>query len=98
MATIEVDLHIESLLDNFSGLDNAAMLEYQLDVFQKVLYKHRNNKGLRIVFIHGEGSGRLKSKIKSLLKKSYEHYPFVDASSINSIKYRIGTATVVTIK
>ena len=98
MNTLEIDLHIESLLDHFSGLDNAAILEYQLDVFQKALYKHRNNKGLRIVFIHGEGKGKLKSKIKSLLKKSYEHYPFVDASSINSIRYRIGTAIVVTIK
>ncbi|MFH0896044.1 MAG: hypothetical protein V2A54_16545 [Bacteroidota bacterium] len=98
MNTIEIDLHIESLLDHFSGLDNAAMLEYQLDVFQKALYKHRNQKGLRIVFIHGEGTGKLKSKMKSVLKNSFSQHTFFDASTINSIKYRIGTAIVVTIK
>ena len=98
MNIIEVDLHIKSLLDNRLGLDNATMLEYQLDVFQKALNKYKNHKGLRFVFIHGEGSGKLKSKIVSVLKKSYKQYNFIDASTINSFKYRISTAIVVTIK
>ena len=41
MNIIEVDLHIKSLLDNRLGLDNAAILEYQLEAFQKALNKYK---------------------------------------------------------
>jgi hypothetical protein len=97
MNTIEVDLHIRSLLDTLSGLNNADILDYQLDAFQKAFEKNKKRKGWRIVFIHGEGSGRLKSKLVSALKKSYKQSDIMDASIINPFKYRVGTAIVVTI-
>jgi hypothetical protein len=98
MPTIEIDLHIQRLLDNLSGLNNADMLEYQIDTFKKTLEKHKKYKGWRIVFIHGQGKGKLKNSIESILKKSYKQYDFQDASTIDPFKYQMGTAIVVIIK
>lgn len=76
---IEVDLHIEALLDNFSGMSNGEMLEYQLNKFHDTLKENKGKKGQRIVFIHGVGNGRLKNDIRNSLKRKYQ-LEFQDAS------------------
>ena len=48
---VEVDLHIHELLDDTTGMGNAEMLNYQLDVFRKTLEEYKQKKGQRIVFI-----------------------------------------------
>ena len=91
---IEVDLHINELLDTTAGLSNAAMLQCQLDKFHEVLDENKNRKGQKIVFIHGKGQGVLRKEIEKLLKTRYKTYYFQDASFR---EYGFG-ATMVTIK
>ena len=91
---IEIDLHINALLDNTAGMSNGEMLEYQLDTFRKVLAEHRNNKGQRIVFIHGKGEGTLRRAILDELRTKYKEYNCQDASFR---EYGFG-ATMVTIR
>jgi hypothetical protein len=91
---IEVDLHINELLDSTAGLSNAAMLQCQLDKFHEVLEENKNRKGQKIVFIHGKGEGVLRKEIEKLLKTRYKTFYFQDASFR---EYGFG-ATMVTIK
>ncbi len=64
----EVDLHIEELVDNASGMSNYEMLSIQLERFEKELDKAMESGVKKIVFIHGVGNGRLKHEIQSILK------------------------------
>ena len=91
---IEVDLHINELLDSTVGMSNGDMLQCQLDKFHAVLDENKNKKGQKIVFIHGKGEGVLRTEIEKLLKTRYKTYYFQDASFR---EYGFG-ATMVTIK
>lgn len=93
-AILEVDLHITELLDNTNGLSNADMLTYQLDKFHEILSKYANQKGQKIVFIHGKGDGVLRKAIEKELKTRYKQHYYQDASFR---EYGFG-ATMVTIK
>ena len=76
---VEVDLHIEALLDDFSLMSKGEMLEHQLKIFNDTINEHKNQKGKRIVFIHGVGNGRLKNDIRNSLTNKYK-MDFQDAS------------------
>ncbi|NLO71066.1 MAG: DUF2027 domain-containing protein [Porphyromonadaceae bacterium] len=91
---IEVDLHINSLLDTTAGMSNADMLNHQMEVFHKTLAENKKRKGQKIVFIHGKGEGVLRKEIEKELKQKYKNYYFQDASFR---EYGFG-ATMVTIK
>ncbi|MBP1677327.1 MAG: hypothetical protein H6Q20_1886 [Bacteroidetes bacterium] len=91
---IEVDLHIHELIDTTAGLLNSDMLQLQMEKFHAVLDEHKNNKGQKIVFIHGKGEGVLRKEIEKQLKTRYKSYYFQDASFR---EYGFG-ATMVTIK
>ncbi len=91
---VEVDLHIRQLLDNTNGLSNAEILEYQINKFHEILAQYANQKGQKIVFIHGKGDGVLRSSIEKELKTRYKSYYYQDASFR---EYGFG-ATMVTIK
>ena len=93
-AILEVDLHIHELLDNINGLSNSDMLQYQMDKFHEVLGKYADQKGQKIVFIHGKGDGVLRKAIEKELKTRYKAYYYQDASFR---EYGFG-ATMVTIK
>lgn len=92
--TIEVDLHIEQLLDNLSGLSNGDMLQYQLDKFEEVMKENIKKKGQKIVFIHGKGNGVLRNEILKKLKQKYASCYVQDASFL---EYGYG-ATLVKIR
>jgi hypothetical protein len=91
---IEVDLHLNQLLDVTTGLNNADMLQIQLDKFRQVMEENKNNKGRKIVFIHGKGEGVLRNAVLSELKLKYKQCPVQDASFR---EYGFG-ATMVTVK
>jgi len=91
---IEVDLHINELVDSTAGMSNGDMLQMQLDKFHEVLAENLNRKGQKIVFIHGKGEGVLRKELEKLLKTRYKSYYFQDASFR---EYGFG-ATMVTIK
>lgn len=90
---IEVDLHINELLESTVGMDNTAMLKYQLSVFKKVMDTYKKCKKQRIVFIHGKGEGVLRRAIIDELKLRYPLCTYQDASFQ---QYGFG-ATMVTI-
>ena len=78
--TIEVDLHINQLLDNTNGMSNAEILEYQLTRFRQELENNKNKKGQKIIFIHGKGEGVLRKAILDYLKHHHKNYETQDAS------------------
>jgi len=90
---IEVDLHINQLLDSTAGMDNGTMLRYQLDKFRETLEQYKDKKGQKIVFIHGKGEGVLRNEILKEVKTYHKSYNFQDASFR---EYGFG-ATMITI-
>ena len=74
----EVDLHIEELIDDASGMDNSSMIQYQLNYFNKCLDEARNRKLWKFIAIHGVGKGVLRNEIRQLIKQ--EGLKFQDAS------------------
>lgn len=90
---IEVDLHIDSLVDTTAGMENKDMLQLQLDTVRKSMKENSKRKGQKIVFIHGKGDGVLRKAVRDLLKKEYPACELQDASFQ---EYGFG-ATLVTI-
>lgn len=77
---VEVDLHIEELIDTTAGLSHHEIMEIQMDRFHSEM-KSAIEKGVkRIVFIHGVGNGILKQEIQKKMKSTYAKYYFQDAS------------------
>lgn len=91
---IEIDLHIDELLDNTNGLSSSDILEYQLETFRKIMNENARHKGQKIIFIHGKGDGILKNALMKELKTNYKTAYYQDASFR---EYGYG-ATMVTIK
>ncbi|MBI3511924.1 MAG: DUF2027 domain-containing protein [Bacteroidetes bacterium] len=75
----EIDLHIEELIDNYSGMNNAQLIDIQLKKVQQELDEAIAQKLQRIIFIHGVGNGRLKSEVRKLLSH-HKGIRFHDAS------------------
>ncbi len=77
---IEVDLHINELIDTTAGLTPAEMLNLQVDEFRKVMDANLKNKGQKIVFIHGKGEGVLRQALMKELNHRYKGHQVQDAS------------------
>ncbi len=79
----EVDLHISSLVDDYSRLKNHEILAIQTRYFSSCLDSALENHYYRIFFIHGIGNGTLKKAILGMLTEfggldchdaPFEHY------------------------
>lgn len=77
---VEVDLHIEELMDQSNGLSNREILDIQLDKFHSEMKLAIENRVKRIVFIHGVGNGVLKQEIAKKLQSTYARFTYQDAS------------------
>jgi|GEM_PF-2349028 len=86
-----VDLHIEELLKDFSGMNNAQIISYQIQYFQNEMDRAIVNKLHKITFIHGVGQGVLKSAIREELKK----YDAVTFSEGPPEKFGYGATEVI---
>ena len=91
---LEVDLHINALLDNTAGLSPSVLLNTQMTEFRIIMDRHIRKKGQRIVFIHGKGDGVLREAIIKELHRRYHGCTYEDA---DFQRYGHG-ATLVTIK
>jgi len=89
---LEIDLHINKLIDSVVGLSNRDILQYQIDKFEETINNNINKKGKKIVFIHGIGNGTLKKKLLTLLSTKYKKLNYQDASFQ---KYGPGATMVV---
>jgi DNA-nicking Smr family endonuclease len=75
----EVDLHIEVLTQEHANMNNAQMLELQLNTFEKSLENAIAAGMKNIVFIHGVGSGKLRTEIHKRLSGHPDIKFFADA-------------------
>ncbi len=91
---LEVDLHIDELVETTAGMSSLDMLNYQLDVVRRTMDENLRYKGKKIVFIHGKGEGVLRNAISQEIRRKYPRCLSQDASFQ---KYGFG-ATMVIIK
>jgi len=77
---LEIDLHINELIDNPAGLSNGQILEIQKEKVESEMKSAIQTRVKKIVFIHGVGQGILKQEVIDLLKTKYRKYYFQDAS------------------
>lgn len=88
---MEIDLHIEELMDNFKGMSNAEIILVQLKHFQHTLDTAINDHYRKLIVIHGVGNGRLKQEVRNILS-SYKNLQYYDASYS---KYGFGATEIV---
>ena len=79
-AVIEIDLHAAEVLETTAGMQPKDILDYQLDIFRKAMEEHKQERGRKLVFIHGKGNGVLRNAIVAALKRDYKTCTFQDAS------------------
>lgn len=91
---VEIDLHVNELIDNSQGLSNRDILGIQMDKVESEMKSAIQSGVKKIVFIHGVGQGVLKQEVSNLLKSKYKKYYFQDASFK---EYGYG-ATMVTLR
>ena len=77
---IEIDLHAAEVLETTAGMQPKDILDYQLDIFRKAMEEHKQERGRKLVFIHGKGNGVLRNAIVAALKREYKTCTFQDAS------------------
>jgi hypothetical protein len=77
---IEIDLHINELLDDYQNLSATEILTVQLNKFHEEMDKAIKSEVKKIVFIHGVGNGTLKNELHRELQRKYSKYNFQDAS------------------
>lgn len=88
---LEIDLHVNELVDDTTGMDAKTMLDFQMKRFEEELLSAKKKQYVRkIVFIHGKGNGRLKLEIRSYLDRN--GYRYQDASFQ---KYGFGATMVI---
>lgn len=75
----EVDLHIEQLTHQYQQMQPFEMLELQLRTFQNKLDAAIVNRLDSITFIHGSGTGKLKTELHRLLARDSRIKYFQDA-------------------
>lgn len=73
-----VDLHIEELMKDHSGMNNAQIISFQINYFMSEMDKAVLDKLHKIVFIHGVGAGVLRSAIREELKR-FPNIRYTDA-------------------
>lgn len=89
--TLEVDLHIEKLVDHPKRLTNGEIVEKQLQVFERMLQKAISERKRKAIFIHGVGQGVLRAEIRNLL----QFYPNVVVQDASYKTYGYGATEVL---
>lgn len=89
---IEVDLHIEELIDTHNGMSNSHILDVQMANFKRELNIAIRKKVKRLIIIHGVGEGILKSEIR---RELYECYPTIEHHDANYRKYGYGATEIL---
>ena len=90
MLEMEINIHIEELMDNYSNMSNAEIILVQLRYFQEALDKAITGHYRKYFVIHGVGNGRLKQEVRAILDS--EGIRYYDASYA---KYGFGATEVI---
>lgn len=75
---LEIDLHIEKLIDSTRGMSNSEILLKQLTEFRAVFSRAKAKSVSKLIVVHGVGEGVLKNEIRIFLSRQ-EHIDFYDA-------------------
>lgn len=75
---LEIDLHLEELVEFPLKLDDWQRLHTQMQHVKKCLNAALNQRVRRMVFIHGVGQGVLKTELKNYLAQ-FDYLTFKDA-------------------
>jgi hypothetical protein len=86
----EVDLHIVELIEKVEGLAPHQLLQIQLNHFKKELDNAINQNYDKITFIHGVGTGKLKTELQQLIKE----YTGIKSYPASFQKYGAGATTI----
>jgi len=86
-----VDLHIGELVENYDQLENAEILRIQVNYFTRCLENAIVNNLSKVTFIHGVGTGVLKTAIKQILKD----YPNVELRDASMAQFGYGAMDVI---
>ena len=74
-----IDLHIEELIKDHSGMSNAEIIQLQLEVFEKELDQAFVKNIDEITFVHGVGNGVLRNQIHKRLSQRKDISYFKDS-------------------
>lgn len=77
-SVMEVDLHLEKLVEDPSRFSDGEKLSFQLDYFERMLNTAIKQRKRRLVVIHGVGEGVLREEVRKALQ-FYEGCRFDDA-------------------
>lgn len=77
---MEIDLHIEELIDSHRGMSNGEILSVQMANFKRQLNIAIRRKVKKLIIIHGVGEGTLRTEIRTELLSNYPDFEFHDAS------------------
>lgn len=80
---LEVDLHIESLLEHTEGLSPSVLLNTQLTEFRIIMDRNIRKKGQHIVFIYGKENEVLHEALIKELTHRYRTSTYEEAPSRN---------------
>ena len=64
--SLTIDLHIEAIPGG-TGIAKGQQLQFQIEIFRKVIRENMSHRGIKITFIHGIGDGILKAAIRKEL-------------------------------
>ncbi len=88
---MEIDIHIEELLENYSNLSNGEILKIQLNHFQSALDNAIYERYRKLIVIHGVGKLLLKQEVRKILS-TYNNVKVYDASYA---KYGFGATEII---
>lgn len=88
---LEVDLHIEKLVNSKKGMSNYDILNLQIETAKRQLEFAIIKRFPKVVFIHGVGEGILKAELDFLLNR----YPNILFSDANYTTYGMGATEVI---
>lgn len=90
--TMEVDLHLEELVEFADRVPPADSLKIQMEAVSKALSDALVNHASSLVLIHGVGAGKLRQEVHDLLKRTKHVKSFGPA---DSRKYGNGATNVI---
>ncbi|MFB6257789.1 MAG: Smr/MutS family protein [Flavobacteriales bacterium] len=76
---LEIDLHIEELIDRPMLWDNSEILIKQVDYCRAQIQRAIRDRIPRVIIIHGVGEGVLKSAVRDMLDREYPELLYFDA-------------------
>lgn len=86
----EIDLHIQSITENYHRLSNSEMLTMQMSYFIKHLERAIHTGLNKLIVIHGVGNGVLKGEIRNMLT----HYEGLQSGDASIMKYGVGATEI----